>query len=122
MEFLRIFWDAAVELDPAARSLHEGSRFPLCRPEALHSAFVEAGLEAVDVAPITISTAFASFDDYWAPFVDGPGPAPTYVSSLSGSDRHRLAERLRAILARAGGPPIHLRARAWAAKGVRGAA
>ena len=119
MEFLRIFWDAAVALDPEARSLHEGSRFPLCRREALHAAFVDAGLHSVHVDPITIPTAFAGFEDFWAPFVDGPGPAPTYVASLSESARDRLAERLREILAGVDDRPIPLRARAWAAKGLR---
>jgi trans-aconitate methyltransferase len=120
MDFLRIFWDAAVALDPAARALHEGSRFPICKPEALHSAFVAAGLQSINVAPISISTAFASFDDFWSPLVDGPGPAPTYVSSLSEPDRQRLADRLRVTLGGDGNQPIHLRARAWAAKGLRG--
>jgi hypothetical protein len=32
MEFLRHFWDAATALDPAARELDEGVRFPLCHP------------------------------------------------------------------------------------------
>ena len=31
---MRFFWDAAVELDPNAAKLDEGTRF-LCRPEAL---------------------------------------------------------------------------------------
>jgi hypothetical protein len=119
MDFLRIFWDAAVALDPAATSLHEGARFPLCKRDALRSAFVAAGLKAVDVAPITIPTAFAGFDDFWAPFVDGPGPAPTHVSSLCASDRDRLADRLRETLVGADDHPINLHAQAWAAKGFR---
>jgi hypothetical protein len=36
MEFLRHFWEAAIALDPAARGLDEGERFPLCRPESAH--------------------------------------------------------------------------------------
>ena len=32
MEFLRIYWDTVVELDPAAASLDEGNRFPICNP------------------------------------------------------------------------------------------
>jgi hypothetical protein len=119
MEFLKIFWDAAVSLDPAARSLHEGIRFPLCNPEGLRSTFESAGLQSVTVAPITIPTTFSDFDDFWAPFVDGPGPAPTYVSSLAEPDRLRLTDRLRGILG--GSSTIHLEARAWAAKGLRGA-
>jgi len=118
MEFLRVFWDAAVGLDPAARDLDEGTRFPICRPESLRAAFDQAGLESVRVEPIGVETTFAGFDDYWAPFLGGPGPAPGYVASLDEAARGRLAERLRDAL----GPdrPISLYARAWAASGVRG--
>jgi hypothetical protein len=119
MEFLRTFWDAAVALRPEAAPLHEGSRFPLCKPDALHAAFSAAGLQSIEVAPLTVPTTFASFHDYWAPFVNGPGPAPTYVSSLSEADQQRLADRLRAVLSHSGNYPVSLNARAWAAKGLR---
>ena len=33
MQMLRWFWDAAVHEDPAAASLDEGARFPVCQPE-----------------------------------------------------------------------------------------
>src|SRR5918993_585317 len=39
MQLMRHFWDAAAELDPAARELDEGQRFPLCRPEPLGDLF-----------------------------------------------------------------------------------
>ena len=39
MELMRHFWDAAVELNPDARGLDEGVRFPLCDPRALTEAF-----------------------------------------------------------------------------------
>jgi SAM-dependent methyltransferase len=119
MEFLRLFWDAAVALDPIAARLDEGRRFPLCEPAALRAAFAGAGLQSVEVAPLTVRTEFASFEDYWEPFVDGPGPAPTYVSTLADASRQRLAEALRGRLAELGEYPIHLRARAWAVKGFR---
>jgi SAM-dependent methyltransferase len=120
MEFLRTFWDAAVALDSAAHPLDEGRRFPLCRPDPLRTSFEAAGLESVRIAPISVATTFASFDDFWTPFVNGPGPAPSYVASLSDTARQRLANRLRNTL----GPHglISLRARAWAASGVRSAA
>lgn len=117
MEFLRRFWDAAGALDAAARELDEGRRFPICRPGPLAAAFEAAGLEAVRVEPIRIGTTFAEFDDFWQPFLHAPGPAPTYVASLSEDALQGLAERLRATL----GPawPVTLEARAWAARGLR---
>src|SRR5207244_13110877 len=48
MELMRYFWDAAVALDPAARKLDEGVRFPLCRPEPLAALFREAGCVSVE--------------------------------------------------------------------------
>jgi SAM-dependent methyltransferase len=120
MEFLRLFWDAAVALDAEARPLDEGRRFPICRPDPLREAFAAAGLRSVSVEPLTVDTTFATFEDFWAPFVDGPGPAPTYVSSLGAAARQRLADRLRERLGAR--TPIRLRARAWAARGVRGPA
>ena len=122
MEFLRAFWDAAVAVDPGAAALHEGARLPLCRPDALRAAFVSAGLEAVEVAALTIPTPFASFEDFWAPFVDGPGPAPSYLASLSPESRRLLEERLHALLFPAEGKPARLRARAWAVRGYSPAA
>ena len=35
MELMRHFWDAAAALDPAAGSLDQGMRFPVCRPRPL---------------------------------------------------------------------------------------
>ena len=118
MEFLRVFWDEAAAVNPEARSLDEGSRFPLCRPDALRAAFVAARFGSVEMAPLTVVTEFAGFEDFWAPLADGPGPAPTYVASLSAEDRRRLADRLRARLCGPGDGPIRLRARAWAARGT----
>ncbi|HEV2855181.1 MAG TPA: class I SAM-dependent methyltransferase [Thermoanaerobaculia bacterium] len=118
MEFLRFFWDAAIALDPNAARLHEGSRFPICRPDALRHALGAADLEAVTVDPITIPTVFTGFEEYWGSFLNSPGPAPTYVSSLSQEARQRLAGRLRAEVSSAPEGSIHLQARAWAVKGM----
>ena len=114
MELIRCFWDAAVELDPDAAKLHEGTRFPLCRPEALIAALGDAGLRAPAVTAIDVPTAFAGFDDYWAPFLGGQGPAPAYAMSLGEAARARLRERLRERLPVATDGSITLMARAWA--------
>lgn len=119
MEFMRLFWDAAAELSPASASLHEGTRFPLCRPDALAAAFGTAGLSDVDVVPIDIDTPFADFDDFWNPFLGGQGSAPTYVASLDDSAQAALRDRLRDRVPTRADGSIALRARAWAVRGVR---
>ena len=117
MEMLRRFWDAAVELDADAAGLHEGRRFPLCRPAALQSAFEQAGLADVGVAPLEIATSFATFEDYWQSFLGAQGPAPAYVASMPEERRLRLREALRTRLPVAGDGTLALRARAWAVRG-----
>ena len=119
MQLMRHFWDAAAALDPAARDLDEGRRFPICRPEPLTDLFREAGLRSVEVRAIDVPTTFRDFDDYWTPFLGGQGPAPTYAMSLSDDRRTALRERIRAGLPVARDGSIHLTARAWAVRGVR---
>ncbi|HJS37112.1 MAG TPA: class I SAM-dependent methyltransferase [Burkholderiales bacterium] len=118
MELMRHFWDAAVALDPAAAKLDEGPRFPLCHPQALEKLFAEAGLKDVAVAPIDIPTPFASFDDYWQPFLGGQGPAPAYAMSLDETARARLRERIRERMPTSADGAISLIARAWAVRGT----
>ncbi|HEX7077722.1 MAG TPA: class I SAM-dependent methyltransferase [Candidatus Eisenbacteria bacterium] len=119
MEMLRRFWDAAVALDPSAAPLDEGPRFPLCREGALADLFSRAPLRDVATRAIDVTTRFRSFDDYWAPFLGGQGPAPTYVASLEAEAREALRERLRRSLPANPDGSIRLTARAWAARGVR---
>ena len=118
MELIRRFWDAAVELDPAAADLDEARRFPLCRPAPLEALFAASGLEAVEVRPLDVATVFRDFDDYWTPFLGGQGPAPGYAMSLDEAARSRLRERLRATLPSRSDGAIALGARAWAARGT----
>jgi SAM-dependent methyltransferase len=122
MEPIRLFWDAAVALDPAAAQLHEGRRFPLCNPAALKAAFVAAGLAEVAVTAIDTSARFDDFDDYWLPFLGGQGPAPAYAMSLPEGDRVRLRESLREGLAIAADGSLTLMARGWAVRGTKAAA
>jgi ubiquinone/menaquinone biosynthesis C-methylase UbiE len=118
MQLMRYFWDTAVALDPAARELAEGARFPICQPEVLATLFRDAGLEAVATRPIDVPTVFRDFDDYWSPFLGGQGPAPGYCMSLPEDRRAALRERLRAALPAEADGRIALIARAWAARGT----
>jgi SAM-dependent methyltransferase len=114
MEFVRHFWDMAVDLDPDSAKLHEGTRFPLCRPEALEAAMHNARLSSPEVTAIDLPVVFSNFDDFWSPFLGGQGPAPAYTMSLDDAARTRLRERLRAHLPSAPDGSIAMVARAWA--------
>jgi len=118
MEFLRYFWDSVGATDPAAGELDEGRRFPICRPNALESLFREAGLADVVSDSIEIPTRFSTFADFWAPFLGGTGPAPSYVASLDPPRREALAARLERLLPREPDGAISLVARAWVVRGV----
>jgi SAM-dependent methyltransferase len=117
MELMRHFWDAAVALDTNVRDLDEGVRFPLCCPDALETAFRDAGLVQIALVPIDVPTRFRDFDDYWSPFLGGQGPAPSYAMSLGEDARIRLREHLRARLRAEADGSIALVARAWAVRG-----
>lgn len=117
MEMIRHFWDAAMELDRDAAKLDEGARFPLCRPGALEELFSGAELKAIEAGSIDIPTRFASFDDYWRPFLGGQGPAPAYAMSLDEAARERLRDTIRTRLAAAADGSISLVARVLVARG-----
>ena len=117
MEFLRVFWDAATALDPAAEGVDEGRRFPLCRPEALGALFAQAGLREIRAGWLEVTTSFANFDDFWIPFLSGTGPGPSYVAGLSQERRGTLQARLSARLNAEGDGRIALKGRAWTVAG-----
>jgi SAM-dependent methyltransferase len=118
MELLRRFWDSAAAVDPSARDLDEGVRFPLCRPDALDALFRGAGLGHVVCEAIEIPTRFSSFSELWTPFLGGTGPAPSYVASLEPRQRETLARHFEDSLPREPDGAICLAARAWAVRGV----
>ena len=117
MEFLRLFWDAAAELDPSESVHDEGRRFPICRPGPLRDLFAAAGFSEVETAPIEVRTVFRSFDDYWEPFLAGQGAAGAYVAGMDAADRDALAELLRRRLPLRDDASTDLLARAWAVRG-----
>lgn len=119
MQMMRSFWNAARQLEPAARDLDEGVRFHMWKPEGLTNLFHSAGLENVETQVIDVPTVFRDFEDYWSPFLGGQGPAPAYAASLSEERRTALRDRVRANLPMAVDGSIHLNARACAVRGTR---
>jgi SAM-dependent methyltransferase len=117
MESLRVFWDEAVGLDPAAAPKHERN-MKLSREGELAALWKKAGLREVREQPLVVAQAFSSFDDYWAPFLRGTGPGGAYVASLAQAPRAQLEARLRGrLLAGRKEGEFSLKARAWAVRG-----
>ena len=118
MEMLRVFWDEAVALDSAVAARDERT-MPLCRRGELAALWRANGLQHVEEQPIAIELFFASFDDYWSPFLGGQGPAGAYAASLPEADRVALESKVRKrLLSGRQDGAFTLQARAWAVKGV----
>lgn len=118
MELMRYFFDAMIEVRPQDREHDEGLRFSFCTAKGLDELFSEAGFTTVGMREIVVPTEFASFDDYWRPFLGGQGVAPAYLRSLDESDQVALREAVRSRLPIEADGTIRLTARAWAAKAV----
>ncbi|HKT81949.1 MAG TPA: methyltransferase domain-containing protein [Vicinamibacterales bacterium] len=118
MQMLRVFWDEAAALDPTADARDE-RRMPFSHKGELSALWRAHRLRDVTEEPLTIPTTYASFDDYWLPFLDKQGPAGDYVATLTPAARDQLRLRLRQRLLDDGPDrAIALTARAWAVRGI----
>jgi SAM-dependent methyltransferase len=117
MQMLRKFWDEVDAFDPAIEPKDE-AHMPLSKQGQLAELWKQVGLTDVREELITTTLHFASFDDYWSPFLLGQGPGGAYVVSLSRDRQQALKQRLKQRLL-GDGPdhPIDMEARAWAVKG-----
>lgn len=118
MEMLRVFWDEAIALDPSIASRDE-AHMPACKRGELAALWRQQGLADVEETALEVTLHFASFADYWQPFLLGQGPAGDYVVSLPDDRRTALEQRLRArLLGSSPDRAFDLHARAWAVKGI----
>lgn len=99
MQMLRQFWDAALSLDPDAPDEARALRFG--RPGEIAELFTSVGLEDVRESTLTVASTYTSFEELWAGFLAGVGPAGAYCLSLAEEDRVRLRS---ALFARCGSP------------------
>jgi SAM-dependent methyltransferase len=109
---LTVFWEAARELDPGAG---DESGLAGAREGHLAELFEAAGLHDVEDTALEVLVVHRTFDEWWEPFTLGVGPAGAFVQSLDDEQRDELRERCRSKLQ---APPIEVRARAWAARGL----
>jgi SAM-dependent methyltransferase len=118
MEMLRVFWDAAIGLQPADDARDE-RHMRFSRRGELADLWRSEGLQNIVDDALTIETGFISFDDYWTPFTKQQGPAGAYVAALPAVQREALKLQLRHHLL-GDGPdrPLTLHATAWAVRGA----
>ena len=104
---LSVFWQAAQDIDPAAPGEAD-------RAGTSEGALVEisgaAGLRDVRSTSLTVRLPFTSYDEWWAPYLDGVGPVGSYVASLDHEHRRRVEQRCRELLPE---PPFEHAATAW---------
>ena len=116
----RIFFDTAAMLD--AKGVERRARNytrPMTRPGELAAAWRKAGFEDIRDGMLTIRMEFASFADYWAPYVGKDGPGAEYVSSLAPEQRDALRKAVeRAYLDGEADGVRSYAATAWAVKGT----
>jgi SAM-dependent methyltransferase len=109
---LRLFWQAARELDP---NVDDESERPGTREGHLLELFEAAGLRAIEGATLVVRREHASFDDWWDPYTRGVGPAGSYMASLDAERQTELRDRCRRLVRSV---PFVVTAKAWAARGL----
>lgn len=117
MQMMRLLWEAAIALDPAALEKSQGKKFSMCKPGPLTELFQSAGLADVTVHAVDAPTVFRDFDDFWVPMTTGDGSIVDYVNALPEDRRTALRERLRATLPKSPDGTIPLIARAFCVRG-----
>lgn len=92
MEMLRLFWDAALALDPEAPDEARTMRFG--RPGEIAELFATVGLVDIDESTIAVASTYRDVDELWNGFLAGVGPAGTYCLGLTDDGRGRLRREL----------------------------
>lgn len=116
MEMLRLFWDAALAVQPdapdEARTLQFGG------PGEIAELLTAAGFEEVEEAQLSVSSSYRDVDELWSGLLEGVGPAGAFLVSLGAEEQTAVREEL---VARLGVPtgPFELGAVARAARGRR---
>lgn len=104
---LSLFWSAVHDLTPeivgegVLAGSREGHLAQLC---------AEAGLREIESSVLTVRVGFATFDDWWQPYLLGVGPAGAHVAPLEVQARERLRLRCAELLPE---PPFEVSASAW---------
>ncbi len=98
MPMLALFWDTILEVvtTDAARKAASDCMIAAYPDEiALQSLWQEAGLVEVETERHEVKMTFASFDDYWTPFLSNVTPTSSYAGTLGPDQVAEIENRLR---------------------------
>jgi len=122
LPMLALFWQAAetVSSDAVARYRASKSTRPEYRgPDDELAALWQSSLTKVRTAALSITMEFASFEDFWLPFLGGATALCVFARDLNNLTQGAVATRLREMLSSSFGVGrFTLPARAWAVAGV----
>jgi SAM-dependent methyltransferase len=93
----RTFWKAALRFDPSAP---DDARLPLRRTVELIGLWTRAGLRDVRSTELEVEAAYEDFDDFWAPFAYGIGPAASFLVAQPEERRSAIRDACFEILGR----------------------
>ncbi|MDH4075268.1 MAG: class I SAM-dependent methyltransferase [Acidimicrobiia bacterium] len=102
MAMLRLFWDAALAVDPAAPDEARTLRFG--RPGEIAELFTRSGMTGVEESTLVVVETYAGIDDLWAGFGHGIGPAGAWLVAQPDEMRRQVREGLVARLGAPEGP------------------
>jgi SAM-dependent methyltransferase len=108
---LSTFWEAARELDP---DVDDESQRAGTRQGHLMQLLGEAGARRLEEDHLWVTVAFDGFDEWWAPFTLGVGPAGAYATGLDPDQLAALRARCRT---RFPDGSFDVTVGAWAARG-----
>jgi SAM-dependent methyltransferase len=118
MTLLRTFWEAAAAVDErGVEARDERTRARFGELDELVELWRAGGLRDTKGGEFRVSADYESFDDLWAPFLQGVGPAGAYTAALDAEAQEALRDELRDRLGAPTGP-FTLEARAWYAVGT----
>jgi hypothetical protein len=100
----------ARDIDP---TVHDESDLAGAREGHLAELCESAGLKNIESGSLTVRVLFATFDDWWEPYMLGVGPAGAHATRLDETQREALQARCAQRLPPA---PFDVTASAWAVR------
>ena len=92
LDLLSGFWEAAASVDPGGSGGGRDLRWG--RPGELGSLMASAGLGHIQETVLTVASTYRNFDEVWAGFTAGIGPAGQYLAELPAVGQQALRTAL----------------------------